>query len=208
MFSMQSPLLNDPRSIILYGGSFNPLHMSHVLVHAALCAYFPLARKWIVPAYSHAFDKRLMPFERRLNVLKAVFGHAPNTCVSDIEAQIGKTPTCTVDVARELIRRFPDCRLWIIGGSDLIEDPPKWREIDALKKMARFVFYPRAGYPADASQASQPGDSDAPMLLDILPLPALSSSEIRECLAKKDRKRVQSLLPAAAFDDLVLHGMI
>ena len=51
------PEINSPESIIVYGGSFNPLHMSHVLVHAALSAYFPLAQKWIVASYSHAFDK-------------------------------------------------------------------------------------------------------------------------------------------------------
>ena len=75
------PEINSPESIIVYGGSFNPLHMSHVLVHAALSAYFPLAQKWIVASYSHAFDKPLMDYERRLSVLRSVFGQSPQTVV-------------------------------------------------------------------------------------------------------------------------------
>ena len=81
------PEINSPESIIVYGGSFNPLHMSHVLVHAALSAYFPLAQKWIVASYSHAFDKQLMDYERRLSVLRSVFDQSPQTVVSDIEAR-------------------------------------------------------------------------------------------------------------------------
>lgn len=192
------PEINSPESIIVYGGSFNPLHMSHVLVHAALSAYFPLAQKWIVASYSHAFDKQLMDYERRLSVLRSVFGQSPQTVVSDIEARIGKTPTYTIDVVRAIGELYPDRAVWIVGGSDLVASLDKWHEIDELRRMAKFVFFPRAGY-------------EAPPLLDdaILPmiaLPELSSSEVRAAIARKDAARVRMLVPAAAYEDLVAHG--
>ena len=177
------PEINSPESIIVYGGSFNPLHMSHVLVHAALSAYFPLAQKWIVASYSHAFDKQLMDYERRLSVLRSVFG---------------QSPTYTIDVVRAIGELYPDRAVWIVGGSDLVASLDKWHEIDELRRMAKFVFFPRAGYEAP------PSLDDA--ILPMIALPELSSSEVRAAIARKDAARVRMLVPAAAYEDLVAHG--
>ena len=202
------PEINSPESIIVYGGSFNPLHMSHVLVHAALSAYFPLAQKWIVASYSHAFDKRLMDYERRLSVLRSVFGQSPQTVVSDIEARIGKTPTYTIDVVRAIGELYPDRAVWIVGGSDLVASLDKWHEIDELRRMAKFVFFPRAGVFLSLFLAvgyeAPPSLDDA--ILPMIALPELSSSEVRAAIARKDAARVRMLVPAAAYEDLVAHG--
>ena len=195
---MSALMLNDPNSIILYGGSFNPLHISHVLVHAALCAYFPLAQKWIVPSFSHAFHKELMSFERRMAVLDAVFSRSVNTVVSDIEARIGKSPTYTIDVVRAIHALYPNHAIWIVGGADLVSSLDSWQDIGELRRLARFVFFPRAGYDAKL----QHGD----MFLPMIELPKLSSGEVREAIARNDITRVQTLLPAASFDDLIAHG--
>ena len=85
-----------------------------------------------------------------------------------------------------------------MGGSDLVASLDKWHEIDELRRMAKFVFFPRAGYEAP------PSLDDA--ILPMIALPELSSSEVRAAIARKDAARVRMLVPAAAYEDLVAHG--
>lgn len=187
---------NFSDAILIYGGSFNPFHMAHYLFVSMLCAYFPNAEKWIVPTYSHAFDKRLMDYDRRIAVLDEALAHFPNTIVSRIERDLAKTPSYTVDVARAIRTLHPQKRLFIVGGADLLPTLPLWHEIDELQKIADFLIFPRQGCPTPNALPS--GVHFVPSA----PLPELSSTAIRDAIEHDQLETIRFWLPAASYRDL------
>lgn len=180
---------NRPESLILFGGSFNPPHMAHVLAVYALRAYFPKARVLVAPTYRHAFDKELMPFDLRVSMLRAVFDGQPGIEVSTIERDIHDSTSYTIDVVRALHRADPARRLWILIGADILGTLPQWRDYAQLARLAKFIIFPRAGY--DNSQA-----------LPIVALPNISSHEIRDDMAIGRWDAVRAKVPQAVFQYL------
>ena len=97
--------------IILYGGSFNPPHFSHLLFVAALGGCFPEAEIWVAPTYAHAFGKPLMDYELRLRMLEAMFAPYRHVVVSTIERDLHRSTSYTVDVVRAILAQCPGVRV-------------------------------------------------------------------------------------------------
>ena len=185
--------VNDEKSIIYYGGSFNPPHIAHIMMVSALRAYFPKARLWIAPTYQHAFNKSLMPFELRVEMLQKSIGHLPGVEVSTIERDLHDSTSYTIDVVRSIHAKNPEAKIWIVVGSDIVPTLPQWREYDEILKLSQFLIFPRAGY-------------DNAMALKIPMLPDVSSSEIREKIKNGDS--IRGLVPAAVYELLVSSDLL
>lgn len=179
-----------PNSLIYYGGSFNPPHISHVLFVTALRAYFPEAEIWISPTYSHAFHKTLMPYEIRLEMLKQAFSALNDVQISTIERDLHESTSYTVDVVREILRRFPEKKVYVAVGADIVSTLPQWHEYDELCRIAEFLIFPREGY-------------DCTNTFEMPHLPELSSTEIREACASGNWAFVRKYVPARVADILM-----
>jgi nicotinate-nucleotide adenylyltransferase len=163
---------DDAREIALFGGSFNPPHMGHVFIAAHVLATEPIGQVWLLPCHEHAFGKGLAPFDLRARMLEAVarpFGGRAR--VDLIERDLGGTSR-TIDTVRELRRRHPGRRFAWVGGADLLEELPRWKEPEALARLVRFILLPRRG-------VSEP-DGGRPLLL-----PDISSTEVRARAARR-----------------------
>ncbi|MBR4984747.1 MAG: nicotinate-nicotinamide nucleotide adenylyltransferase [Proteobacteria bacterium] len=173
--------------IILYGGSFNPPHFSHLLFVAALGACYPEAEIWVAPTYAHAFGKSLMDYELRVQMLEAMFAPYRNVVVSTIERDMHRETSYTVEVVREILVQRPGVRVSVAVGADIVPTLPQWREYDALCEIADFIVFPREGY-----------DNTGTVPMPILP--GLSSSEIRAMMAEnKDDPRLRAMIPPSAL---------
>ena len=75
--------------IAIFGGSFNPPHVAHVLAVVYALAVAPIDHVLIVPVYQHPFSKELAPFEDRLAMCEAAMGWIPGARVSDVERELG-----------------------------------------------------------------------------------------------------------------------
>ena len=106
--------------IILYGGSFNPPHFSHLLFVAALGGCFPEAEIWVAPTYAHAFGKPLMDYELRLRMLEAMFAPYRHVVVSTIERDLHRSTSYTVDVVRAILAQCPGVRVSVAVGADIV----------------------------------------------------------------------------------------
>ena len=184
--------INTENTIIYYGGSFNPPHIAHIMMVSQLRAYFPKAQIWIAPTYLHAFDKKLIDFDLRMEMLKRCLGDSGNVTISDIERDIcleeGSHKSYTIDVVRRLRKQNPDKRICIVVGADIIPTLPQWYCYEELMQLATFLFFPRQGY--DNSQS-----------LNVPFLPEVSSTEIREMLATgHDPERLRGLVPAVVLE--------
>lgn len=185
--------IQKKRGIILYGGSFNPPHIGHVLFGAYLRTLFPLSELWIIPTYNHAFSKELSPFDFRLELLNAAFASMQGVVISDIERKLAQVRSYSIDLVRSLKLEQPNRHISVAIGSDLLPQLSAWREIEVLKELVDFIVFPRHGY--DNSHA-----------LDLAIMPEVSSSELREAL-KADHLdlRLRGLIPARVLELWQMH---
>lgn len=167
----------------VFGGSFNPPHVSHVLgvTYAKLVA--ELDRVLVIPVFQHPFAKELAPFEARLAMARAAFRDLPFVVVSDVERQLGGESK-TLRTLEHLAATEPGLRLRLIVGSDVLADLHKWHRFDRIRELAPPLFIERAGHP------SRPGALGV--------LPEVSSSEIRALLREpgvEAEQRLAELVP-------------
>jgi nicotinate-nucleotide adenylyltransferase len=178
-----------PRRIGVFGGSFNPPHMGHVLAsHFALSAWL-LDRIVIVPNFVHAFGKPLESFEHRFRMCMIAFQHLECVEVSRIEESFGGV-SYTIDTITSLRRDWPRAALHLLIGSDVVGETAKWRKYDEVKALAPPLVLPRGGEAAGE---------------DGMYLPPVSSTWIRQQLAAGQAPGVA--LPAAVYDYIRDHGL-
>lgn len=168
----------------LYGGSFDPVHLGHLLVAHAAREELGLDRIVFIPAAQSPFKPAQTPApgRLRLRMLRLALAGFSAATVDDQELRRGGT-SFTVDTLRDHAARFPGAELFWLIGADHVPTLPKWREPEALAALATFVVIPRPGTTA----ATLP----APWRLRALrgfPF-AVSSSQIRD--------RVRAGLPVA-----------
>lgn len=165
----------SPARIGLYGGSFDPVHLGHLLVAQAAREELGLDRLFLIPAAQSPFKPASAPVSgaERSRLLRLAFSGDPACELDEQELKRGGT-SYTIDTVRDYQRRFPGAALHYLIGADHVPTLPKWREAEALAALVEFVVIPR------------PGETHSPLpspfrlrLLKGFPV-GVSSSEIRE----------------------------
>ncbi|HTD67984.1 MAG TPA: nicotinate-nucleotide adenylyltransferase [Candidatus Limnocylindria bacterium] len=179
------------KRIGLFGGSFDPVHLGHLLVAQAACEELALDRLFFIPAAQSPFKPASEPASAalRLRMLRLALVGRADYEIDEQEIQRGGT-SFTIDTVRSYVRRFPRSEFSYLIGTDHVPTLPKWREVDELARLVQFVVIPRPG--------EVPAASPSPFRIQVLggwPM-KLSSSEIRT--------RVRSGLPV---DHLVPFGV-
>lgn len=174
------------RHVALFGGSFNPPHVGHLMAALFVRATCAVDEVWLVPAFDHPFGKALAPFEDRLRMC-ALLGAdcGPWLKVSRAEAEVGGEGR-TIELLEWLLPRHPDTRFHFVIGSDILADLPKWKAWDRIEAMVNVVVLHRAGYPSE--RAFGP------------PIVEVSSTAIRQALA--EGRRPEGLVPRGVLDYL------
>jgi nicotinate-nucleotide adenylyltransferase len=132
----------------LFGGSFDPVHLGHLLVAQAAIEELDLARLYLIPAAQSPFKpaNHPAPGAERLRLLRlALAGNV--TCEVDDQEIIRGGISYTVDTLRDYARRFPRAELSCLIGADNVANLPKWRDAAELARLAEFVAIPRPGEP-------------------------------------------------------------
>ena len=194
--------MSTPQRVGLFGGSFNPPHICHLLASTYLLETTDLSAIWWVPVHRHAFDKdrNLACWDHRLAMCEAVAAEHVNIRVETIERTLG-AKSYTVDTLAALRDRHPGVDFsWVIGA-DLLPELPLWHRWDELREMVRFIVIGR-GVPTD-SDLLPPG---ATFILRDFHLPEISSSEIRKAL--RAGEPVDAKVPGAVRRFLLEHQEI
>lgn len=158
----------------LYGGSFDPVHLGHLLVAQAAVEELGLDRLFFIPAARSPFkpDSLPAPDAVRLQLLRLALAGKTNCEVDDQEIRRGGT-SYTIETLRDYAKRFPQAELFYLIGADNAAKLNEWREAGELAKLAEFVAVPR---PGGATQSFPP--SFRGRTLKGFPL-GVSSSQIR-----------------------------
>jgi len=131
--------------IALFGGSFDPPHVGHLLAAAYVLATEPVDELWFVPVDQHPFAKPLVAsYEHRVALCALVAAELPRARVSEVERESGQGRT--VDLLEWLHRKFPQHRWALVLGTDLDAERPQWKRFDRIEQLARIVTVRRGGY--------------------------------------------------------------
>ena len=133
----------------LFGGSFDPVHLGHLLVAQSAMEELALERLYFIPAAQSPFkpDNHPVPGAERLRLLRLALAGKTHWAVDDQEIERGGV-SYTVDTLRGYARRLPQADLFYLIGADNVASLPKWREAAELARLAEFVAIPRPGEPA------------------------------------------------------------
>lgn len=169
------------RRIILYFGSFNPVHEGHTAVAGWVADRGIGDEVWLVvsPRNPLKDDAGLAPDTDRLEMARLAVGErlaGRAVTVSDVEFGLPR-PSYTIDTLRFLEREYPGYEFSILAGTDILEQLRRWKESAALTAAHRFYIYPRDGF------AAVPTDADV-RFLDDAPRWEYSSTDVRRTLVE------------------------
>ena len=184
---------NPAPRVAFLGGSFDPPHVAHVLLAAYVRAIGEADEVLVVPVFEHAFGKKLAPYEARVKMCELAFADIGHVTVSRIEQQLPR-PNRTLHTLQHLQAERPDAKFRLVIGSDVLADTPKWHAFHEVTRLAPLLVVPRPGHP-------HPGAAV---------LPDISSSQVRELLARDDdvaRARLAELVPRAVLKYALQNGL-
>ncbi len=158
----------------IFGGSFDPVHLGHLLVAQAAIEELGLDRLFFIPAAQSPFkpENKPAPDTRRRQLLRLALAGKANCEIDEQEIRRGGI-SYTVDTLRDYAKRFPGAELFYLIGADHVPKLNEWREPAELARLAEFVAIPRPGGAAAAFPAPFRG-----RMLRGFPF-GVSSSEIR-----------------------------
>jgi nicotinate-nucleotide adenylyltransferase len=180
--------------VALYGGSFNPPHLGHVLATAWALSASEAAQVWWIPVGEHAFEKSrfLAPFEHRLAMCQlAAAPLGSRVQVLDLEGRRAGVSR-TIDTVRALNEQYPALRFRLLVGTDVVPQLPSWKEWPALQALAPPLVVGRAGYAAEGGGPPQ------------FAIPNVSSSAVRQALVQ-GQLWVRDALPLAVAQYVQQH---
>jgi nicotinate-nucleotide adenylyltransferase len=168
----------------ILGGTFNPIHVGHIMVADVVqkemglnkVVFIIAGQPWLKSSAS------ILSSKHRLNMVKLATADKSSFSVSTMEIE-RKGPTYSVYTIVEMSREMSgDDDLFFIIGRDNLEDLPKWYQLERLVSLCRLVVVPRAGFPfpnLESLEVTIPGITHRVIMLD-KPQIDVSSSVIRQ----------------------------
>ncbi|MGC6437466.1 MAG: nicotinate (nicotinamide) nucleotide adenylyltransferase [Flavobacteriaceae bacterium] len=177
----------------LYFGTFNPIHVGHLIIANHFAEYSDLDQVWCVVTPQNPFKTKqsILDNRQRLHMVNLATQDYPKLKSSAIEFDL-KQPNYTIDTLVYLEEKYPNYQFALIMGEDNLVSLPKWKNADILLQNYPIYVYPRK---LNASIQKRPITGrvekiDAPII-------EISSSFIRSAL--KSGKNIRPLLPETVW---------
>lgn len=182
--------MDKPQKIGLFFGSFNPIHMGHLIIANIMAENTDLNKVWFVVSPQNPLkpSKGLLHEFDRYDMVKAAIADNFKLEVSDVEFNLPK-PSYTIHTLAYLNEKHPAKQFKLIVGGDNLENFTKWKNHEEILNQYGLYVYRRPGVTyTDLERHPNVKMIDAP-LLDI------SATYIRNCL--KNNKSIRYLVPEA-----------
>jgi len=185
----------------LFGGSFDPIHLGHLIMAEDAVHFARLDQLIFLPAFSSPLRENLpgTSASDRLAMVRLATDAFPSFAVDDFDIQQGRRVYC-YEIAEHYRKSFPDAELFFLIGGDQYRQLDRWERCEEIRRELTFICARRGDDESTGrTPANETGDSD------ILFLPNrrvdISASEIRERV--KTNRSIRSLVPreVAAFID-------
>lgn len=179
----------------LYFGSFNPIHVGHLIVANHVVNNTDIDKVWFVVSPHNPLKEAhtLLNEYDRLHLVELAIQGNNKFRASSVEFSMPK-PSFTIDTLTYLSEKFPHEQFTVILGSDSFQNLTRWKNYQQLVQNYSFVVYRRPGFDIDQTFGASVNVTDAPFL-------DISSSFIRRQL--REKKSVRYMLPDAVHDYVV-----
>lgn len=194
-------IMVEKRKIGIIGGTFNPIHLGHLMIAEVACESFGLEKVIFVPARIPPHKQHdVIDSRHRYAMTAAAVMDNPYFEISDVEMH-RDGPSYTVDTIHYFKNLYgPDVEFYFIAGTDTICALPTWKYIDELLEQVHFIGATRPDGSADidaALDALGPIARDKIHLMEV-PEMRLSATYLRERL--REGKTVRYMLPKCVVD--------
>lgn len=183
------------KKVGLYFGSYNPIHMGHVIIAQYMREFSDLDEVWLIVTPHNPFKKKanLLDDRARFNLVQKAVEEIPGLRASDVEFGLPQ-PSYTTDTLAHLKEKHPEQQFCLIMGSDNLSNLHKWKNAEYL-----VTHYPIYVYPRPDGGLGPYTNHESVTVVDA-PQMDLSSSFIRRAIA--DGKDVSAMVPAAAWQEI------
>jgi len=182
----------------LFGGTFDPIHLGHLILAERCREEAGLEEIWFLPSYAppHKSERAITRFEQRCEMVALATTGQPAFRVERIEKEL-PPPSFTSETLAELQTRHPEHEFSLVIGGDSLRDFSTWHEPEKVLELTRLVAVPRPGaIPVTTEElAAQLGLPPERVRLTIVECPAIAiaSREIRARIAAG--KTIRYLVP-------------
>jgi nicotinate-nucleotide adenylyltransferase len=185
-------------NIGLYFGSYNPIHIGHLIIGSHVANHTDIQQVWLVVSPQNPLKPSsvLLNEYHRLHLVTLAVGDDPQLKASDVEFKLPR-PSYTIDTLTYLKEKYPQHRFSIIMGSDSFQNLPRWKNFELLLKNYSFIIYQRPGFEISDSYAARVQILEAPLL-------EISATAIRKAI--KAGKSVRYLLTDAVREEIEKTG--
>lgn len=186
------------KKIGLFFGSFNPVHIGHLILANYILENSDMDELWFVVSPQNPFKdkKSLLNDHNRLDMVQLAIKNYPNMRASNVEFSLQK-PSYTIDTLTYLHEKYPDYSFSLIMGEDNLNSLPKWKNYEQLIKHHHIIVYPRV-FKEEKKEPEYLQHENISLIK--APVIELSATEIRNMI--RTGKNVRPMLPPEVFDYL------
>lgn len=183
----------------LYFGSFNPIHIGHLIIANHVVEHTDVDQVWLVVSPQNPLKPAasLLNEYQRLHLVQLAIENNERLKASDVEFKLPK-PSYTIDTLIYLEEKYPNHRFSLILGGDSYSNIGKWKNADVLQKNYPLIIYQRPGF-----ELSKATVLDNITLLNA-PLLDISATSIRQSI--KEKKSIQYLVSDAVRNEIEKNG--
>ena len=186
------------KKIGLFFGSFNPIHIGHLILANYIIEHTDMDELWFVVSPQNPFKdkKSLLKDHNRLDMVQLAVKNYPKLRASNVEFSL-PVPSYTIDTLTYLHEKYPQYSFSLIMGEDNLKGLSKWKNAETLIKNHHIIVYPRVF--DDSKMINEYVEHDNISLIEA-PIIELSATEIRNMI--KGGKNVRPMLPPEVFEYL------
>ena len=186
------PLPTKKKSTALFFGSFNPIHVGHLIIANTIIQQEGIDEVWFVVSPQNPLKERttVLPDHHRMQMVRRAIEDNYRLRACDIEMHL-PVPSYTVVTLAALAEKYPDREFCLVMGSDNLATFRRWRNYEYILENYRILVYPRPG-----SERCELRDHPSVTMVDV-PMMDISSSYIRQQIAA--RRDVRYLLTEPVY---------
>jgi len=180
------------KNIGLFFGSFNPIHVGHVMIANYMVEFEGVDEVWFVVSPQNPFKQKsqLISEEARFEMVNIAVSNLKRIIASDVEFDMPQ-PSYTINTLNLLSTKYPNTNFHLLMGSDNIINISRWKDAGTIINRYPILVYPRNGYPIKQDDLTEKTKITKAPVVDI------SSTMIREWIAAGHE--VNAFVPEGVF---------
>lgn len=191
---------NYKMEIGLYFGSFNPIHIGHLIIANHVLNHCAVDQVWLIVSPQNPLKSKqgLLNEYQRLHLAKLATEADERIRVMDVEFKLPR-PSFTIDTLTYLSERYPEYTFKIIMGSDSYQNLPRWKNPELIMRDYSILVYKRPGFEVEIPKEQETKVSllDAPYL-------DISATQIRK--SRQEKRSIRYLVPEEVREEIERSG--